>query len=75
MDVSNERMSLSMIMDKEHGYETMLGEGGHQLSAGEKQLISFARAILADPHMLIMDEATSSVASETEARIQQGLRS
>jgi ATP-binding cassette subfamily B protein len=62
-----------LIMDKEHGYDTMLGEGGHQLSAGEKQLISFARAILADPQILIMDEATSSVDSETEARIQQGL--
>lgn len=62
-----------LIVGKSDGYETVLGEGGHQLSEGEKQLISFARAILADPQILIMDEATSSVDSITEARIQQGL--
>jgi|TARA_Y100000310_G_scaffold285512_1_gene309014 ATP-binding cassette subfamily B protein len=62
-----------LIIDKEDGYDTALGEGGHQLSEGEKQLVSFARAILADPQILIMDEATSSVDSITEARIQQGL--
>lgn len=63
----------SLIVDKESGYDTVLGEGGYQLSEGEKQLVSFARAILADPQILIMDEATSSVDSITEARIQQGL--
>jgi len=62
-----------LIIDKESGYDTLLGEGGHQLSEGEKQLVSFARAILADPQILIMDEATSSVDSITEDRIQQGL--
>ena len=62
-----------LIMEKEEGFQTPLGEGGHQLSAGEKQLISFARAILADPEILIMDEATSSVDTVTEQRIQQGL--
>jgi len=62
-----------LIIDKEGGYDTLLGEGGHQLSEGEKQLVSFARAILADPQILIMDEATSSVDSITEDRIQQGL--
>jgi len=56
------------------GYETRIGEGGSSLSAGQKQLISFARALLADPQILIMDEATSSVDTITEARIEKGLR-
>ena len=62
-----------LIMEQDAGYETKLGEGGQQLSAGEKQLISFARAVLADPQILVMDEATSSVDTETEARVQAGL--
>jgi len=57
----------------EHGYETEVGEGGSKLSAGQKQLISFARAILADPKILVMDEATSSVDTVTEQHIQHGL--
>lgn len=55
------------------GYKTEVGEGGGHLSAGQKQLLSFARAILADPQILVMDEATSSVDTETEQRIQRGL--
>ena len=62
-----------LVLEKDDGYATKLGEGGQQLSAGEKQLISFARAVLADPQILVMDEATSSVDTETEARIQAGL--
>jgi ATP-binding cassette subfamily B protein len=61
------------ITELESGYETEAGEGGDRLSAGQKQLISFARAILADPQILVMDEATSSVDTETEQRIQRGL--
>ncbi|MBZ0202550.1 MAG: ABC transporter ATP-binding protein/permease [Ignavibacteria bacterium] len=53
--------------------DEQVGEGGEQLSMGEKQLISFARAILADPRIFIMDEATSSVDTITEAKIQKGI--
>ncbi len=61
------------ILDMEEGYGTDVGEGGNRLSTGQKQLVSFARAILAEPRILVMDEATSSVDTETEGRIQEGL--
>ncbi len=61
------------IMKLENGYDTDVGEGGNRLSTGQKQLISFARAILADPRIFIMDEATSSIDTETESLIQKGL--
>src|SRR5690606_6987017 len=55
------------------GYKHRLGERGSSLSVGERQLLSFARAIAADPALLLLDEATSSVDSEIEAQIQRGL--
>ena len=62
-----------VIARLENGLDTDVGEGGDLLSTGEKQLISFARAILADPKILILDEATASVDTLTEARIQAAL--
>ena len=55
------------ITHMEHGYDSDVGEGGGQLSTGEKQLISFARAVLANPRIFVLDEATSSIDTKTEA--------
>lgn len=57
----------------EDGYDTDVGEGGNRLSTGQKQLVSFARTVLANPAIFIMDEATSSIDTETEQLIQSGL--
>jgi ABC-type multidrug transport system fused ATPase/permease subunit len=61
------------ITKLEKGYDTLVGEGGAILSGGQRQLISFARALLADPRILILDEATSSVDTQTERVIQAAL--
>jgi ABC-type multidrug transport system fused ATPase/permease subunit len=62
------------IEDLEDGYDTDVKEGGSGLSTGQRQLVSFARALLADPRILILDEATSSVDAESEKRIEQAMR-
>lgn len=63
------------VMNLEKGYETDVGQSGNKLSTGQKQLIALARAVLADPQIFIMDEATSSVDTETEGLIQAGIDS
>ena len=61
------------IVQMEDGYNTQVNERGSRLSVGQRQLISFARALLADPAILILDEATSSIDTETEIVLQEGL--
>ncbi|HTE60597.1 MAG TPA: ABC transporter ATP-binding protein, partial [Solirubrobacteraceae bacterium] len=58
----------------EHGYDTEVGERGIQLSAGQRQLVAFTRALISDPRILVLDEATSNVDIHTESRIEQGMR-
>jgi ABC-type multidrug transport system fused ATPase/permease subunit len=58
----------------EHGYETEVGERGIQLSAGQRQLVAFTRALISDPRILVLDEATSNVDIHTETKIEEGLR-
>ena len=62
-----------IIARMEHGYDTVVGEGGNTLSTGEKQLLSFARAILADPAIFVLDEATSSIDTLTEKLVQDAI--
>ncbi len=63
------------IQDLDSGYDSEVGEGGGRLSTGQKQLIALARAVLANPQVLVMDEATSSVDTETERLIQNAIES
>ncbi len=62
-----------VIRGMENGYDSDVGEGGDRLSTGEKQLISFARAVIADPRIFVLDEATSSIDTKTEQLIQSAI--
>ena len=62
------------IEQLEDGYDTEVGEGGNRLSTGQKQLVALARAIIADPQIFVLDEATSSVDTETERLIEKGIQ-
>jgi ATP-binding cassette subfamily B protein/subfamily B ATP-binding cassette protein MsbA len=81
LDASDEEMITAaeavgahdFIINLKNGYETSVEEGGATLSVGQRQLLSFARALLADPRILILDEATSSVDTQTELVIQKAL--
>ncbi len=66
--------ALPFIKSLPHGFDTQVGERGTRLSQGQKQLLSFARALLADPRILVLDEATASVDSQTESIISEALR-
>ena len=63
----------TVVAKLEKGWDTDVGEGGDRLSTGEKQLISFARAVLADPRIFVLDEATSSIDTQTEQLIQDAI--
>ncbi|HBA64551.1 MAG TPA: ABC transporter ATP-binding protein, partial [Lachnospiraceae bacterium] len=63
----------SVVRHLEQGWDSEVGEGGDSLSTGEKQLVSFARAVLADPRIFILDEATASIDTETEQLIQEAV--
>jgi ATP-binding cassette, subfamily B, bacterial len=73
-DAARQANAHHFILQLEKGYETIVGERGNKLSGGEKQRISIARAILADPKVLILDEATSSLDSASEHLIQDSLK-
>jgi subfamily B ATP-binding cassette protein MsbA len=72
-DAAKAAFAHDFIGKLKHGYDTSLGEAGHQLSAGERQRLSIARALLKDSPILILDEATSSLDTESEAMVQNAL--
>lgn len=74
IELAAKSVSANTVVEKlENGYESDVGEGGDRLSTGEKQLISFARAVLANPRIFVLDEATSSIDTQTEQLIQNAI--
>ncbi len=74
IEAAAQAVSADTVVQKlENGYDSDVGEGGDRLSTGEKQLISFARAVLADPAIFVLDEATSSIDTQTEQLIQSAI--
>ncbi len=81
LEASNEEVEVAaqrvkahaFIKDLERGYDTEVGEGGERLSTGQRQLVALARAVLRDPEILVMDEATSSIDTATERLVQEGV--
>ena len=73
MEEAVKSVNAERIIERLGGYDVQIGEGGNTLSTGEKQLLSLARAILADPAIFILDEATSSVDTITESAVQQAI--
>lgn len=73
MEEAVKSVNAERIIERLGGYDAQIGEGGNTLSTGEKQLLSFARAILADPAIFVLDEATSSVDTLTETLVQQAI--
>lgn len=73
MDAAKMVCAHDFIMNLEDGYDTVVNEKGSMLSQGQRQLICFARTVLSDPAILILDEATSSIDTETEQLVQQGI--
>ncbi len=71
MEAAKKVCAHDFIMNRKEGYQTVISSQGTELSAGEKQLVSFARLILADPKIIILDEATSNIDSETEKLVQE----
>ena len=71
MEAAKKVYAHDFIMQMPKGYHTVLTKQGSELSGGQRQLISFARMILADPKVIILDEATSNIDSDTEAQIQE----